>query len=623
MNRKRSLVFLPLFLAIGAICRLTPQDGGLHAQHPAVNMLINPGFETLRDVPRAEGFLNADNFAYKVPGWQLIGAQPYLCTSGYAGDQVDSTGTHCADGQVRPYAGNAMLELDYNANCNAPWIERPGCAGYVGQKLTNPLAIGKVYEVSAMLYLQRPSHPTYARHIGISFYPELLAPKANILYAGNAFSLDTVLYEQWYRVTWKIRPLCDLRLLVFGVFRDEQGPPTDGEYSNNSYFLDDLSLREVPDTVSALTPFCRFRPLEKQEVLVAGTTLYFASGNALLSAEGKSALDAFANRVKANPHAIFKISGHTDQQGDNHLSLAQARIDSTLIYLRKKHRLTALRFLPEPMGTERPLGDERTELGRRQNRRVEISFLPGNPAALLYRHLLLSIKAGRLEQGRAWLLVWQRMATRHEVGLVTYDPRLRQLLDRQEVRSGLNARLAEMYPPGLRRSGGAFLDSLWREDQLYRTLGRYVENLPYFRYPADTSDRFWVVDFPALTPEEETTRNQRHLAVLEQWLMANEWPQQTQVGEKAAHAVPLILLHSGDTSRMAYYLPVLYRRCRAGEADWYDYALLFDRNKVLRGLPQRYGTQSRIQKDGSSELCPLEDPDNLGRRRRKLGLGAL
>ena len=63
--------------------------------------------------------------------------------------------------------------------------------------------------------------------------------------------------------------------------------------------------------------------------------------------------------------------------------------------------------------------------------------------------------------------------------------------------------------------------------------------------------------------------------------------------------------------------------CLQGEAEWQHYAMLYDRLQVIRGLPQRYGTQYKPLKNGDFELFPMEDPDKVYQWRKEIGIESM
>lgn len=103
--------------------------------------------------------------------------------------------------------------------------------------------------------------------------------------------------------------------------------------------------------------------------------IQFDSGSANIREESISTLDAAAELLLANTSANVNIEGHTDDQGpdDLNLNLSQDRAQAVLDYLVGKgvdtSRLSAAGF-----GEANPVGDNTTDEGRQQNRRIEFKL---------------------------------------------------------------------------------------------------------------------------------------------------------------------------------------------------------------------------------------------------------
>ncbi|MEP6944839.1 MAG: OmpA family protein [Acidobacteriota bacterium] len=89
--------------------------------------------------------------------------------------------------------------------------------------------------------------------------------------------------------------------------------------------------------------------------------------------ESFAILDKIAEIAKGKPDWKFEIEGHTDSVANDayNQTLSQRRADSVRVYLIKagvsRDRLTAAGF-----GETKPIADNATEIGRAQNRRVEL-----------------------------------------------------------------------------------------------------------------------------------------------------------------------------------------------------------------------------------------------------------
>lgn len=101
------------------------------------------------------------------------------------------------------------------------------------------------------------------------------------------------------------------------------------------------------------------------------------------------------------------------------------------------------------------------------------------------------------------------------------------------------------------------------------------------------------------------------------------WVEKDKVGERANQTLFLVLQHS-DLNTQEKYLPMMRDAVKKGNASAGALALLEDRVLLRQGKKQIYGSQIyRNQKTNKSYVAPLEDPDNVDKRRKDVGLGPL
>jgi outer membrane protein OmpA-like peptidoglycan-associated protein len=111
--------------------------------------------------------------------------------------------------------------------------------------------------------------------------------------------------------------------------------------------------------------------------------LGFAFDSAELSGADKVLLDDLAARLN-DPRLGFvggEVVGHTDDVGDAtyNMGLSERRAQAVAAYLQGKGVKLSDRFAVRGMGETKPLGDNATEEGRAQNRRVTIRRLDCGP----------------------------------------------------------------------------------------------------------------------------------------------------------------------------------------------------------------------------------------------------
>ena len=80
--------------------------------------------------------------------------------------------------------------------------------------------------------------------------------------------------------------------------------------------------------------------------------------------------------MKDNPGIKVEISGYTDNTGDPvyNKTLSQRRADAVKDYL-VEHGIDGFRIQTKGYGSENPIGDNETRIGRRLNRRTEFKIL--------------------------------------------------------------------------------------------------------------------------------------------------------------------------------------------------------------------------------------------------------
>ena len=107
-------------------------------------------------------------------------------------------------------------------------------------------------------------------------------------------------------------------------------------------------------------------------------SVLFKVNSAVISPEDKHALDELAAKAMNTKGYVIEISGFADSTGNtarNRL-LSQQRADSVVRYLQENHDIPLRRMItPFGYGELRPVADNGTAEGRKQNRRVEVKIL--------------------------------------------------------------------------------------------------------------------------------------------------------------------------------------------------------------------------------------------------------
>ncbi len=121
----------------------------------------------------------------------------------------------------------------------------------------------------------------------------------------------------------------------------------------------------------------RISSLDDYEVK-GSAVVNFDVGSANLTADAKSALDKIAEEAGRQKGFVIEIMGFSSSDGDAAFNkrLSQKRADAVVEYLADNHSVPLRRIvMPLGLGEAKPVGDNTTREGRKQNRRVEVKVL--------------------------------------------------------------------------------------------------------------------------------------------------------------------------------------------------------------------------------------------------------
>jgi hypothetical protein len=156
------------------------------------------------------------------------------------------------------------------------------------------------------------------------------------------------------------------------------------------------------------------------------------------------------------------------------------------------------------------------------------------------------------------------------------------------------------------------LDSIYEADQKYRQ--QYEST--YQQYGATSVQLRSLFDIMVKT-DSVNLRKVKFILDRYGWLGAD------QVGEQGNATLFLVIQHSDKETR-AKYLPMMREAVKNKKASPQDLAKLEDRTALEQGRKQLYGTQLRRDKQTHQfYLSPLEDPENVNKRRAEVGLPSI
>jgi hypothetical protein len=158
----------------------------------------------------------------------------------------------------------------------------------------------------------------------------------------------------------------------------------------------------------------------------------------------------------------------------------------------------------------------------------------------------------------------------------------------------------------------ATLDTIYQDDQLPRLQLIEIDK----KYgPSSSQTRTYQVQMI----KKDSINVKKIKPILDKY----GWLGKDVVGEQGSDVIFLVIQHS-DLATQLKYLPMLRSAVKQGKALPSRLALLEDRVSLRQGKKQIYGSQiMQNNKTGKYYVQPLEDPENVDNRRKKVGLSSI
>ncbi len=155
----------------------------------------------------------------------------------------------------------------------------------------------------------------------------------------------------------------------------------------------------------------------------------------------------------------------------------------------------------------------------------------------------------------------------------------------------------------------AQLDSIYLDDQKYRLQIKEIEEK--FGWESKEMKDLWtIIDM----------KDSINLITIKAILDKEGWLGADVVGEQGNSTLFLVIQHSNQNTQEKY-LPMMRNAVKNGKARASDLALLEDRVALRQGKKQIFGSQiGQNLKTQLYYIRPIEDPDNVDKRRAEVGL---
>lgn len=170
----------------------------------------------------------------------------------------------------------------------------------------------------------------------------------------------------------------------------------------------------------------------------------------------------------------------------------------------------------------------------------------------------------------------------------------------------------EDYEKDLDKPLVAQLDTIYQLDQKYR---RQIGDIQKkYGRGSEEMQKHWK-----LIMETDSL----NLIKIKQILDERGWLGANIIGDQGNSTLFLVIQHADPVTQVKY-LPMMRKAVKEGNARASSLALLEDRVALGQGERQIYGSQiGRDQATGEYYVLPLQDPENVNKRRTEVGLGPI
>lgn len=520
-----------------------------------------------------------------------------------------------SNAKLLPHSGKSMVELCYVPLCPVP---NTGCTTYLYCKTTHKLEVGRYYQISVWVYpnLDEIVEKAIFNHIGIFvsnkykdiFVHELLSPPS--------FFKTGLVPGIWNEIKLTIMPLCEMDHIFIGVFKSDNFPKfhrrsiDDNDYC---YYIDDVSIMELDASKANKDEVVSYCQYPKESILKSyredTLSILFTSGDSTLNDGEKKLLFDF-NMNNKNSGFTYNIVGYADKLGRSHdnQKLSVKRANSVKHYMITELNIPEYRIISSGKG-EVFSNFKKAEFAN--DRRVDVFVDRRRTEENIYSILLHFVKESNFVQAYKYLNIWLNEVDQKQKIFCLFDLRLANFLQGpKKVYILEKVRLS--YRNYSKPAEAFFWDSLYCEDQKYRTLDTYISSLSN-----DESLHLYNCELDKLKYFDSII-----VRSIEKYFLKYYLPKLSNLGYRASSALFNILSHSEDTLLIDRYLPYINNLCKEGEAVWTNYITLVDKSLILKHQPQIYGSQLiyKDEKKNSIVLAPCDDIILVNDRRRKLGL---
>lgn len=148
-----------------------------------------------------------------------------------------------------------------------------------------------------------------------------------------------------------------------------------GEYKNVRPATKPSAPKATPVTQDSMAapPVIKPAVVKADSLIVLGAEVLFETNKSTLRPEHFGTLNSIVKYLMDHPQRFVKISGHTDNTGSetHNITLSKKRADVVAEYL-VINGVNINRLETSGLGSSKPIADNKSEAGRKKNRRVEL-----------------------------------------------------------------------------------------------------------------------------------------------------------------------------------------------------------------------------------------------------------
>lgn len=337
------------------------------------NLVPNPSFELAQKLPNRKG-----NSINRAKNWS---APKYSSDYYYQGTGRHSGTSKNIFGKQKPHSG-----LAYGGICT-----RKKFLEYLQVKLTDTLIKDQVYLVE--LYISRAERSIRSlKEFGVYFTDKKiidiaergLAIKPQVDFMNDHGFRSK---KKWIKLSAIYKAEGSESVMILGHFNYD--PNDDKRWILSHYYIDDVSITPENNNDNEQKEYDEVLKITEKETIdsiphtfapKAGETItlknvFFATNKSELLPASFTELDKLVQYLNKDFRAYIKISGHTDNTGneEQNKTLSELRAKAVADYLKTKG-VDSFRINYEGYGSLKPIATNNTEKGKQLNRRVEFTI---------------------------------------------------------------------------------------------------------------------------------------------------------------------------------------------------------------------------------------------------------